>query len=501
MNIPSAIALPQEFRIDQVDYSLPPAARSIPMKIMPTNVSTVTSGTLTSITGANTSYVGDQAFPSQSIIFDLPAGMSPSMFIDNRFTTLNFRALITQVQVSAAATTNTNIRGSAYSFFDRQYINGQNGIIEDITELGLVADNLLNYNMNWAQKIGMSTMLGLETEAQDVGLTGRTIQSMTGRTPAAGDTESMSFSIPVISSLIGVTANKMFNIGRTSKLQLVFNTASILPITQYVAATNITGTFTFALTDFFLNLECIDIGSQALASIDAGLVNGLSYVTGQTYRTSSVTISAGATGPQSLIVGLRGSSVKSLFVRFQEGGATAGDATTVVQRNSANGKYDSKLPNINSICFNVQGTGRLPNVPVNPLLNPANSMREVQMAFGNFYSNTQTTSVLPSQYCKLCDSANRAAIGVVSYVLGGTQDINWNYQSNVGFQCAYLFGVNTEIISRRGLFSGLNCLTSPIFLEVNVATANTNTVTAYVTALLDSIYIHNVIDGSIIVRV
>jgi hypothetical protein len=301
----------------------------------------------------------------------------------------------------------------------------------------------------------------------------------------------MSFSVPVISSLIGVTANKMFNIGRTSKVQLVFNTASILPLTiQNGATAQIAGAFTISLTDFFLNIECIDIGSQALASIDAGLVNGDSYISGQTYRTTSSTIPATSVGSQSLLVGLRGSSVKSLFVRFQDGGATTSTA------NSVNGKYDSKLPNANQICFNIQGTGRLPNVPVNPLLSPANSMRETQMAFGNFYSNTQTTSVIPSQYCKLCAGGTAQGPGN-----GTTQDYLWNLSTDINQQSSYLFGVNTEVVSRRGLFSGLNCLTSPIFLELNIANAVSNSVTAYVTALLDCVYVHNVVSGNLSVRV
>jgi hypothetical protein len=218
---------------------------------MPTNVSTITSAT-TSLITAGALYIGDTAFPSQSIIFDLPAGMSPSMFIDNRFTTLNFRLVATYPTAVAGSTMSSgNIRGSAYSWFDRQYINGQNGIIEDITELGLVADNALNYQMSWAQKIGMSTMLGVESEPTDIGLTGREFLSMKARAPAQYDTESMSFSIPVISSLIGVTANKMFNIGRTSKLQLVFNTASIAPITMLTVGANTGGSINFMLTVFF----------------------------------------------------------------------------------------------------------------------------------------------------------------------------------------------------------------------------------------------------------
>jgi hypothetical protein len=186
---------------------------------------------------------------------------------------------------------------------------------------------------------------------------------------------------------------------------------------------------------------------------------------------------------------LRGSSVKSLFARFQDGGSNSAN-------NSVNGKYDSKLPNANSICFNIQGTGRLPNVPVNPLLNPANSMRETQMAFGNFYSNTQTASIQSAQYCKICNGGT-----ATSFTNGATQDYLWSLTSGIDQQCAYLFGVNTETVSRRGIFSGLNCLTSPIFLELNIANALGNTVTAYTTALLDVVYIHNVISGNISVRV
>jgi len=489
--IPSVIALPQEMRLGEVDYSLPPAARNIPMKILPTNVTSVTSSTVSyGSLGAN-AYLGDIAFPTQQIIFDLPAGVSPSMFIDPRKSSLNFRVLINNTAVASQTVAGCNMRSSAYSWFDRQWLQGQNGVLEDITELGLVADSMMNFQQNWAQKIGNAIQYGFEVETGAGGLTGRTVQMYNSQTTANGASESMAFSVPIISSLIGVTANKFLNIGRTSKLQYCLNTASIAPLTFLNGGTvQTTGSFTVTITDIFLNIECIDIGMEALQTLDASLVDNKAYISGQTYRTSSSTISAGASGSQSLLVGLRGSSIKSLFARFQDGGATTST------NNSINGKYDSKLPNANSICFNIQGTGRIPNIPVNPLLSPANSMRETQMAIGSYNTASMTSSSPPQIYCKLCYGGTAQA-----YTNGSTQDYYWSLGSSNAFQCTYLFGVNTEICARRGLFSGLNCLTSPIFLELNIANAVTNSVTAYVIGLLDVVYVHDCQSGDISVRI
>ena len=84
------------------------------------------------------------------------------------------------------------------------------------------------------------------------------------------------------------------------------------------------------------------------------------------------------------------SSVKSLFARFYEGGASS--AT-----NSLNGKYDIKCPIINSINFSVGGI-KYPQTPINPLLNPSQSFRELQMAIGSFNSSTMTSSIPSERY-------------------------------------------------------------------------------------------------------
>ena len=88
-------------------------------------------------------------------------------------------------------------------------------------------------------------------------------------------------------------------------------------------------------------------------------------------------------------------------------------------------------------------------------------------------------------------------------VNGVLQDQNWalpNSYANFD-QCQYIFGQNMEVCARRGLLSGLNCTSSPIFIEMNVAQAPTYSHTCYVQAMLDMVTIHDVNSGRIETRI
>ena len=82
-----------------------------------------------------------------------------------------------------------------------------------------------------------------------------------------------------------------------------------------------------------------------------------------------------------------------------------------------------------------------------------------------------------------------------------TQDYIWTLGSSVSQLCQFVFGSNVEIIARRGIFSGQNCNNINIILEGNIGTANTNLITSYIVAMLDVIFIHNVMTGDISVRI
>ena len=80
MSLPSSVGLPQEMMLGHLDYSIPPDAKSFSVKVQPSNLSTYTT-TFTPAATATT-YFGDQTAPAQNIIFDVPCGGSPSMFLD-----------------------------------------------------------------------------------------------------------------------------------------------------------------------------------------------------------------------------------------------------------------------------------------------------------------------------------------------------------------------------------------------------------------------------------
>ena len=79
---------------------------------------------------------------------------------------------------------------------------------------------------------------------------------------------------------------------------------------------------------------------------------------------------------------------------------------------------------------------------------------------------------------------------------------NWTVGADVvNAQSQFIFGENVEVCARRGLLSGLNCTSAPIFVELNISAAPTNAHTLYVQAMLDHVVIHDVRSGDVQVRI
>jgi hypothetical protein len=487
MSIPSPIGLPQELKLGEVDFSLPADARSYQVNVQPSNVASVAQTGISVISAGAGPPTTTPQFTSQTLYFDLPAGASPSTFIDNRFTTISFRAnlAVTTAFVGAFAQTGYQ-RSGGYSWIDRMYITAQNGnIVEDVTEYGLVNDLMVATQLNPATRDSLAVQYGFLSDPAATVSQGHQWTTI-AQTAAVTATETYSYSMPLMSSLVGVTADRFFNIGRTNKLQIAIQTCSELPISITNAGAITAGAFSITLSDFAIQCQYVDIGPSALAMIDATLPDRKAYIHGTTYKTSSISMPATA-GSQSLLAGIRGSSIKSLFCRFQDMGAVS---TT----NSSNGKYDSKNPNLNSINFNVGGQ-KLPNNPVNPLLQPSRAFRALQMASGSFNNAAFQSSMIPAQYCKL--SAGGTAQGAT---VGATQAYFWNLGSINSSLCQFIYGEDLEVVARRGLMSGLNCNSAPVFVEFNAAVAPTNAQTLYVHALSDVVYLHDIATGDVQVR-
>ena len=477
MSIPSTVGLPLEFMsgAGSLDNSLPSDAKSYSVRIQPTNLSSIVSSTYTTnLTGAL-----DLPFPSQQIIFDLPCGSSPSSFLDHRFTTINFRATITAVVGGTTVHTSCNLRSNANSFFDNMRVVGSSGaVLEEIAEYGVVNDTLIALQLANSDRDGLATQYGflsttgIDSQGHACPILGG------GRVTVTGDAETHSYSVPVLSSICGILADKCPNLGRTSRMQLIFQTTNILPFSIVTVAG--TSTFTVTLSDFSLGLEYVDIGLSALSMLDQTLVDGKSYIHGTTYRVATATVPAQTTGNQSSLIGIRASSVKSLICRFVDGGV-------VSVGNSVNGKYDSKNPSISNINWSIGGI-KFPQAPINPLLNPAMAMRETMLAVGSWNNALYASSITPANYCKLSAGGNASA-----FTNASTTEASYTAGSAVDKQCQFMFGVNTEICMKRGLMSGYNATAAPVFLEYNIATANTNSQLIYGIAMIDSILIHDVL--------
>jgi len=484
MSIPSPEGVPSEMENAVLPYSLPAESKSTQVRVQPSNISSVVSNTVT-LTASQDAVNID--FPIQNLIFDLPI-QSPSSFIDTRQTTLNFRATYEIVSggTSALAGVQGYLRSHAGSWFDRMYCVSQNGsIIEDINNFGVTQDTIINLQMANSTRDGVGVAYGFDS-GTTIGSQGHALPVFSsGATLATGQKSTHSYSIPLVSGVVGVCNSKFLNIGRTSKLQVVLQTAGIAPLTIATGSATAPATFKITLSDFTLQMDYVDIGSRALSMLDSSLQDGNQYLHGITYRSSTSTLPSTA-GSVSLLAGLRGSSIKSLFARFQDSPLTTAG--------SVNGVYDSKMPMCSQIGFNIGGA-RYPPIPVPALLQPSLCFRELQSAVGSFNSNEYVSAIPTSSYCKL--SAGGSAQGLAS----NTQDYNWNLGSTSNGQSLFLFGTNTETCARRGVLSGLNCNSAPIFLEMTIATAPTNPHNVFVIAQLDHILVHNVRTGDITVRV
>lgn len=476
----SNVAFPKELS-KEVSYQVPPDVNSYTVKVVPSNVQQVVSTVQsTGTTAGIIPFLGN----SQNINFDIPAGQSKSVFIDPRFSTLSWRCTYEVVSNgSSVVVASANLRSNAMAHFDREFIESQSGVLlDDVNNIGLVSDTELQLGVDVAQRDGYALMYGLNYESA----TANALNSNQGHSIAnfvgtlAASTNYYSYSVPLLNSLIGTGASKMFQIGATNRLRLSLVTSSILPITFNLTSATTAATIKVTYDNFALNLQYVDVGMEGLKML--GKTGGVQYYNGITHRVSSTTVPASTSGTLSLLTGLKGSSVRSVISRFSE--------TTLSTAGCANGIYDSKMPQATSINYNINGL-RVPSNPTDLLHNPAYAFTCLQQANANFKNGEFRSGIVPSQYC--------------IYIPGGTlasdadDNITASASSAVNL-ASFMFGENLEKIAKEGILSGMNLNAGQTFLEMNIANGNTNAYTVYFVAKQDIIYIHDLDSGEISVR-
>jgi hypothetical protein len=477
----SQFGFPKQLQ-NEIDASIPPFVSSYSVKIVPSNLSQVQSSTQT-LTASSTLQLNGT---SSNIIFDIPAGQG-NTFIDPRFTTLNFRVNYEVVNTpSAAIITSANLRSSAYAHFDRSYTQSQTGVVlDDVNLVGLVQDTLLQLEVDVAQRDALAAMYGLAYDGATASKNanqGHAIAGVDGTTIAAASSSYYSYSMPLINSLIGKGAKKFFAIGKTGKLQVVLQTAAIIPITFVSSTATTAATFRITIDNISINTQYIDLGPEGMKMLGK---TGIQYYDAITYRVSAATLPASTSGSVSLLTGLRGSSVKAIFTRFTE-------ASTLTTAGSVNHIYDSKMPQATSIAYNVNGLLIPPN-PVDLIHAPATAFSFVQEANSSFNTYEFKSGLVPSQFFIYLAGGTLAtdADKLVSGAGSTTSVLN---------QSQFLWGYNMEKISQYGILDGQNLNSGNTFLNMTLANANTNTITCYFISKQDIIYVHDFSTGEITAR-
>jgi uncharacterized GH25 family protein len=119
----------------EMNYTLPaslPSAKNFEIRVQPVNAQSFTAGNV--------------------IQFDIPCGRR-GQYLDPNTTYVRFKATFTHAGV--AGTDYSVLLGSAYSYFNKQEVYGNNSVLlESINEVGVLASMMFNCQLNDGDKRG-----------------------------------------------------------------------------------------------------------------------------------------------------------------------------------------------------------------------------------------------------------------------------------------------------------------------------------------------------------
>lgn len=481
----SAVGFPKELS-NEIDYQLPASVNSYNVRVVPSNVSSVVSPTQT-LTASSTLQLNGT---SSNIIFDLPCSGGKGVHIDPRFTLVNFRVKYeVPAGASAAIITSARLRSHAMAWFDRMFITEQSGaIVEDVNLYGLVNDTIVATEIDVAQRDCLALPFGFAYEPESSSsqniTSGHALAGINGATiTTSAVSVYYSYSVPLVSALLGKGAGKMFNLGQTSRLQLTLQTASVLPITFVMGTATTAATFISTMDNISLSCQYVDVGTEGMRLLGK---TGPQYYNGLTWRVSASAVSSGQTGAVSILTGIKGSSVRTIGLRVNE-------SSTLSTAGCINGIYDSKCPQATALSWNINGQ-LYPSNPINPLNNPAQLFQQTQQALGNFNSYEWKSGLVPSRYFVYLISTTALPTDAdrVFTDAGNT--------SSVLYQSQFMWMYSLEKVSKAGIMDGQNMTSGQTYLQAQITNGSTNNLTYFFIAKMDVVFILDPASGSISVR-
>jgi hypothetical protein len=279
------ISLPNEMQ-----FNLPaslPAAKNFEIRVQPVNAQSFTNGNVVQV--------------------DIPCGRR-GQYLDP--TTTYIRYKMTYTHGGTAGTDYSRLVGSAYSPFLKQEIYGNNSVmLESINEVGILASMLLNVQLNDSDKRGLSPALGFDykTALYSSSTMGHTINE------SAPNQLTFEYAIPLI-GILGSGTSKMIPIGAFYGLRFELTMDNYTNYTKFVAGTNTNLVTGATISEFEFVGNVIELSPEAQGLIEMANPEKI-HIKNQSYRQASNSLAAStSTGTNDLLVGIRVSSLKSIYL-------------------------------------------------------------------------------------------------------------------------------------------------------------------------------------------
>ena len=414
---------------------------------------------------------GSTFIGGQQVIFECPTGRR-NTWCDQSQSFLKFSVQCTTTTASPQSSTGSSgvyLDNTAYSFLQRLDVYNSSNLLETINEYGQLANFLIDTSLTQSDKAGLSAMIGTNPYTTVI-TTGAAYANNTvlNTVQVAGDRSGLNiatttsfttaipytFSLPILSGVVGVNASKMLPVGKlSSPIRLEFYLANNDDAIYYGTAG---AGAKWQLVNVELCLCYVEIQDDSF-----NLGNDIDYISTTTFRQASTTLPYNTSGEYTSLLPFRAASITALYGRFRP-------YATAVQGANATAQYrkgTSISPNFSSIYFRV-GSSVYPNKPIYLLSSStgtgSEAMAELFKSFHALSSSIGNSSINYQNY----NVAATATLGFAAIAAPATQ-VTANNSNN-----AFAIGLECQSFSNRNdtILSGISTLNSQIYFTANIYT-------------------------------
>ncbi len=434
----------------EMDFSLPsslPSAKNFEIRVQPVNAQSFQAGNVVQI--------------------DIPCGRR-GQYLDPATSYIRFRS--TYTHAGAVLTDFSRLIGSAYSYFIKQELYANNSVIlESINECGVLASMLMNCQLNDADKRGLSPAMGFASNESVIftaasntypaAITTQLVPYQSSATTGhrifavAATNENLvhEYSIPLMGILGCNTTDKFIPIGALFGLRLELTMDNY---TNFVLDSTANATTGCTIDAFEFVANVIELAPEAQAIIESANPDKI-HIRTSTFRQASNALAAStSSGTNDLLIGVRVSSLKSVYMCCSPS-------------NAAEKKFAGVNPNLDQgTCLIIAGQ-QYPQRTINPSNRPSDTFMELQKSFGSLAYSTFNGCI------------QRIAYNTSSTAYGLCAAYNTAVGSVVNNPNQFYLGIDTEVVARKqNLLSGINVNSSPMFFRAQIGSAisaNTHT--------------------------